>query len=214
MLTLENTISYAARGVNPERLNAILENAGQSVLDVGCGNGAYVLKLANQYETFGVDLQHFETWNAMPHLFSISDASELQFQDNSFDTVLSFETLEHLSEPSKALREYYRICRKNLILTVPNCDITPGMHQSLMIYYHWIDRTHVNFFNMHTLIESVKAAGFKVTKHYYINQISLLPFLTEAFDFSGILGKIMQKFLLKKQQYNYYLTCLIVAEKQ
>ena len=158
MLTLKNSISYAARGVNTERLNAILENAGQSVLDVGCGNGAYVLKLADRYNILGVDMQRFETWNAMPHLFSVSDASELQFKDNSFDTVLSFETLEHLTEPKKALREYYRICRKNLILTVPNCDITSGMRQSLMAYYHWVDRTHVNFFDMDTIIEEIGRA--------------------------------------------------------
>ena len=213
MLTLNDTISYAIRGINTERLNAVLENAGLSVLDVGCGNGAYVLKLADRYKMFGVDIQHFETWNTMPHLFSISDASELKFQDNSFDTVLSFETLEHLAEPKKALKEYYRICRKNLILTVPNCDVTLGMRQSLMIYYHWVDRTHVNFFDMETITEAVKEAGFKVAKYYYINQISLVPLLTEAFDLSGLLGKVIRKLLLKRQQHSYYITCLVVAEK-
>ncbi|MDZ4876142.1 MAG: 2-methoxy-6-polyprenyl-1,4-benzoquinol methylase, mitochondrial [Chroococcidiopsis cubana SAG 39.79] len=213
MLTLKNSISYAVRGVNTERLNAILENAGQSVLDVGCGNGTYVLKLADRYNILGVDIQHFETWNAMPHLFSVSDASELKFKDSSFDTVLSFETLEHLPEPKEALREYYRICRKNLILTVPNCDITSGMRQSLMTYYHWVDRTHVNFFDMDTITEAVKEAGFKVVKHYYINQLSLLPLLTEAFNLSGLLGKLVQKILLKRQQRKYYITCLVVAEK-
>jgi len=214
MLTLNDTISYAIRGINTERLNAVLENAGQSVLDVGCGNGAYVLKLADQYKIFGVDIQRFESWNAIPHLFSISDASRLQFEDNSFDTILSFETLEHLSEPRNALREYYRICRKNLILTVPNCDITPGMRQSLMLYYHWIDRTHVNFFNMETITEAVKEAGFKIIKYYYINQISLMPFIAEAFDLSGLLGKVIRKILLNRQQHSYYITCLVVAEKQ
>lgn len=213
MLTLNDTISYATRGINVERLNAVLENAGQSVMDVGCGNGAYVLKLADQYKIFGVDMQRFESWNVMPDLFSISDASELQFKDNSFDTVLSFETLEHLPEPKKALKEYYRICRKNLILTVPNCDITSGMRQSLMTYYHWIDRTHINFFDMSSITEVVKEAGFKITKSYYINQISLLPLVTEAFNLSGLIGKSLQKILLKRQRHKYYITCLVIAEK-
>jgi len=205
-------ISYEARGINPERLRAILEHAGRSILDVGCGSGAYVLKLADRYEIFGVDVQHYETWNQMPHLFAASEASELNFDDNSFDTILLFETLEHLPNPGRALEEYYRVCRKNLILSVPNCEITLGMRQSHMIYYHWIDRTHVNFFSMETITRTVQEAGFKVSKNYYINEISLMPLLTEAFNIPRSLTTVIIRWFLRRQR-NYSITCLIVGDK-
>jgi ubiquinone/menaquinone biosynthesis C-methylase UbiE len=214
MLLESRVNSYSARGINLERLEAILENAGHSILDVGCGSGAYVIKLAKDYDIRGVDIQKYEPWEAMPNLFSISDAAELDWKDNSVDTILSFETLEHLQFPEKALREYYRVCRKNIILTVPDCDLTPGMSQSQLIHNHWIDRTHVQFFNMESIIDMIKGVGFKIKKSYYINQISLSPFITEAFELSSIPGRLIRKLLLKRQKHRYYLTCLVVAEKE
>jgi ubiquinone/menaquinone biosynthesis C-methylase UbiE len=134
---------YSGRGLNPSRLEAIIRFAGQSILDVGCGSGAYVLQLADRYDIKGIDYQEFDTWKEKPNLFSISDATNLNLPDNSVDTILSFECLEHLPDPELALKEYYRVARNNVILTVPNCEITLGMRQSLMLYYHWIDRTHI-----------------------------------------------------------------------
>lgn len=215
MLTVQELHKdYATRGINQERLNAILEFAGHSILDVGCGSGAYVLKLADKYQIFGVDYQSFPTWDTMPHLFSISDAAELAGKDdNSTDTVLSFETLEHLQDPGKALREYYRVCRKNVILTVPNCNVTDGMLSSELIYKPWIDRTHVQFFTLESIATLVEEVGFHVIKKTYINEISLTPFLSEAFDFSGLLGQLTRRFLFARKRKSYYITCLLVAEK-
>lgn len=205
--------SYIARGINKERFEAILKFAGNSILDVGCGNGAYVLNLAEKYQITGVDYQKFPSWDEKPQLFSISDAAELNLENNSVDTILSFETLEHLQNPEKALREYYRVCRKNIILTVPNCQITPGMENSKIIYYHWIDKTHVNFFNMEQIKSMVNDVGFNVTNSYYINQINLHAFITEAFDNSGFIRRRIHKAFMKSQRHQYYLTTLIVAEK-
>lgn len=205
--------SYRVRGVNQSRLEAILNFAGNSIVDVGCGSGAYVLKLADNYNIRGIDYQSFEAWQERPELFSISDAACLELPQQSVDTVLCFETLEHLPDPEVALREYYRVARKNLILTVPNCEITPGMRQSLMTYYHWVDRTHINFFTMDTISQLVKDAGFLISKSYYINQISWTPLFSEVFDLSGMTGRLIRKLLSLREQRQYYITCLLVADK-
>ncbi|MEQ8752499.1 MAG: methyltransferase domain-containing protein [Coleofasciculus sp. G1-WW12-02] len=149
----------------------------------------------------------------MPNLFSVSEADNLNWEDNSVETILSFETLEHLQNPKKALQEYYRVCQKNIILTVPNCEITAGMDKSKLIYSHWQDRTHVQFFNMSTIINMVQSVGFKVVKKDYINQIYLDHLIREAFNLSGLIGKSIRKLLSMKQKRHYYLTCLIVAQK-
>lgn len=208
--------SYLKRGINQERLSAILRFAGDSILDVGCGNGSYVLELAKQknIEIKGVDYQYFSTWDLNPNLFSISQATQLGLEDNSVDTILSFETLEHLQSPETALKEFYRVCRKNIIITVPNCQLSSGMKHSKLLYYHWIDRTHANFFDLDNIRKLVEDSGFQVYNSYYINQINLIPFISEAFNFEGVFGRFLLKVLTNRQHRKYYLTCLVVAEKK
>src|SRR4051794_34276534 len=109
-------VSYGARGVNPERLQAIRDHAGRSVLDVGCGSGAYVLELADQYDIHGVDIREFEPWNLRPERFSVHDVCSLPHSPSSTETVVCFEVLEHVPDPGKVIGDLYRICSKNLIL--------------------------------------------------------------------------------------------------
>lgn len=39
------------------------------------------------------------------------DAADLQFEDDSFDFVFSYDAFEHISDPAAALREALRVCR-------------------------------------------------------------------------------------------------------
>lgn len=204
---------YSVRGLNRERLAAIEQHAGQDVLDVGCGSGAYVLHLADRYRIRGMDYRQFDSWKQRPDLFEVSDAQHLRLPDASVDTILSFETLEHLPEPDRALREYFRVCRKNLILTVPNCTLTPGMRGSGVIYNHWIDRTHVNFWDLDGMSKQVSEAGFVVRHRQYINHINLGPVAMEALGFKGKVARYGAAIFRRIQRQKYPMTCLIVAAK-
>lgn len=208
--------TYLQRNINLQRFQAILENAGQSILDVGCGNGAYVLKINKElpkYKIHGLDYQWFQTWEERPEIFTIGDAKDLPYPDNSYDTITLFEVLEHLSEPEKALTEYFRVARKNIILTVPNCEYSDGMKKSLLTFYHYTDNTHVNFFTLKSVSDIITKAGFRVSKAFYINTLPLWPLLEEAFAFEGIAGRIIKKYLLMKSKRQYHITSLIVATK-
>lgn len=206
---------YETRQLNPTRLNAIRKFGGKKVLDVGCGNGSYVFALKDEREVQGLDYRLYEEWSQSPELFRVGSAESLEgYEDSSVDTIVSFETLEHLKDPLKALREYYRVCSRNLIVTVPNCSVTPGIKKSNLLYSHWSDRSHVNFFTLETLAQLLMEAGFGVGHAEYINQIDVRPFLLEAFRLKGYVGKVASKLLRLLPAERYYITCLAIGEKR
>ena len=204
---------YSGRPLAPDRLSAIEEFAGPSVLDVGCGNGAYVLRYADRFAIRGVDYQRFDSWNRRPELFSLGDAGKLDQPDSSVDTILSFETLEHLPDPRTALVEYLRVCRRNVILTVPNCALTPGMRASGIIYNHWVDRTHLNFWDLESISALVREVGFAVKVARPINQISMGSVVAESLGLGGFLARTFARGFRVIARPRYHMTTLVVCEK-
>lgn len=205
--------AYELRGINPNRLLAVQQHAGQEIVDVGCGSGAYVLHFANERRIHGVDHVAYPTWEQRPELFSVSPADNLPFRDASTDTILAFEVLEHLPDPGRALREYYRVARKNVIVTVPNCTITEGLRRSNLLYSHWSDRTHVHFFDLDSVSQLVSSSGFAITEKKLINRISLVPLLAEAFGTKFLLRGRIRRALEMLMSRQYFITCLVIGQK-
>lgn len=205
--------AYEHRAVNPARMSAVRAHAGRAVLDVGCGSAAYVLALMDEYSIVGIDHQAFPSWSSGPGRFAVIDADHLDgLRSDSVDTVLLFEVLEHLRYPEEVLRQARRICRKNVIVTVPNTDLSAGMRESRLIYFHWIDRTHVQFFNQTSLRELAERAGLRVDSIERINPISLAPFIIEAFALKR-LSQFARRVISRAQQVQYEMTLLAVLSK-
>lgn len=102
--------------------------SNQKFLDVGCELGYFVRKLAGRgLEARGIDLSPTKIGKARRIAeklgvvcdFSVMDAENLQFEDNSFDWVLCSETLEHVPNDQAAIREIVRVSKENIIITVP-----------------------------------------------------------------------------------------------
>jgi len=91
---------------------------GKKVLDVGCGTGVFLARVAKTYgvDCTGVDISRksiaaAKQWK-LPRLhFQVADAVQLPFKDGSFDYVLSFDSLEHIQDQSKALSEMVRVLK-------------------------------------------------------------------------------------------------------
>ena len=130
--------TWSARGVNPERLAAIKKVLGASFLDVGCGNGCYVLKLADEIDAQGIDIDEYSSWSMQPERFQVADAADLPFQDGRFDTVACFEVIEHVPDPVKVLKELARVARRYVIVSVPNCEVPDSLRKG--DYKHYLTR--------------------------------------------------------------------------
>ena len=102
----------------------IIENAPPKsrVLDVGCGVGQVSNYLAEKgFEATGIDISPLFVKEARKNgkaKFISADTTKLPFEDESFDAVISAETLEHIPEPEKALSEMARVLKKKGIIAL------------------------------------------------------------------------------------------------
>lgn len=98
-------------------------HAGLRVLDCGCGPGSITLGIAQQISpgaAIGVDFAESQVLRAKQAAaergvanasFVAASCYALPFEDSSFDCVFSHALLEHLVEPSRALKEFYRVLK-------------------------------------------------------------------------------------------------------
>ena len=96
-----------------------------SFLDVGCGTGrgvAELLKRRPEARVMGVEpvpeLRAVAIGKGIPaNLIAEGDATQLSFEDGSFDCVCAFGILHHIRQPRAALREMVRVARKAVFIS-------------------------------------------------------------------------------------------------
>jgi len=101
--------------------------AGRTVLDAACGAGygSAILAEAGATRVVGVDLDPAAVAGRAPGRnveYVVGDVRKLPLEDDAFDVVVSFETIEHIQEGDAALREFHRVLRPGgvLLLSSPN----------------------------------------------------------------------------------------------
>jgi len=118
----------------------------KTVLDVacGCGYGSSYLARADARVIGGDNSRaaidaadHHYKKDGNPE-FVLLDAGQFPFRDEAFDTVVSFETLEHISQYEEFLSECKRVLKARgvFICSTPNKGAAPsGREQSLNVYH-------------------------------------------------------------------------------
>lgn len=126
--------------LNKDCLDKIKSNIlGTTVLEVGCGRGFLSKALSNLYQTTATDIiidQNLAADN--PNIrFITAKMESLPFRNNSYDTVISTHTLEHVLDIFSGISELRRVVRKRLIIVVP-CQrpykYTPDLHLHFFPY--------------------------------------------------------------------------------
>jgi len=105
-----------------------------NILDIACGIGwgSYLLAQNSKNKVYGIDISQNAIDVAKTNFskdnleYNIYNGAKLPFNNNTFDLIVSFETLEHVENPISFLDELHRVSKGNcmLLLSTPNSACT------------------------------------------------------------------------------------------
>ena len=138
----------------------------KKVLDIGCGAAGKTLYYASlgAKEVIGLDVvPHYQEEaeqlakekNLQDRFkFVLGDGAALPMADNTFDTIIMNDAMEHVDNPEAVLEECYRVLKPNgkLYINFPPYHHPYGAHLSDAMGLPWI---HL-FFKEETLLETYK----------------------------------------------------------
>jgi len=106
----------------------------KKVIDIACGSGygSFILAKAGAEKVIGADVDAKAVDNANKKYknnnikFVVDDAENIKQDDNAFDILVSFETIEHLQNPNKFLSEAKRVVKQDglAIISTPNKKVS------------------------------------------------------------------------------------------
>lgn len=95
---------------------------GDTVLDVGCGNGTIAALIHKQKpgsKVIGIDV-HPRPSCGIP--CTLYDGKTIPFPDRHFDSVILVDVLHHTDDPRAVLAECSRVARKHILIKDHYCD--------------------------------------------------------------------------------------------
>jgi ubiquinone/menaquinone biosynthesis C-methylase UbiE len=150
---------------------------GKKVLDIACGEGYGSNLLAEDAEfVAGVDIESTVISKAQSKYkrknlnFVQGRVEKIPFEENSFDIVVSFETLEHTDQHDQMLSEVRRVLKQNGILVISTPDKL----------YYTDDRNYKNPFHIKELY---KNEFISLISKYFKNTV----FLEQSYTCSSVI---------------------------
>lgn len=134
------------------------------ILDIGCGFGEFALAFFDEPADVGIDinaedLKVAEKTKKYKKLV-LGDARKMPFKDNTFGSVMSISTFEHITDSIKLVKEAYRVLKPGGILAItletdevdPNTFYRPtlkkiGLGKITDVFTYWYN----TMYNRHTL---------------------------------------------------------------
>ncbi|MCX8093316.1 MAG: class I SAM-dependent methyltransferase [Candidatus Goldbacteria bacterium] len=163
---------------------------GDSLLDCGCGNGEDVRIYLKYFKRIhGLDIEQSPDWKLYTNesiTFSIGDTQKLNFENESFDTVLEKDMLHHVPSPSDALKEMIRVAKKKIIV------IEANRYNPLLYINMTLLKNHQHFTQKY-FKKLIEETGLKYEFHFFSARCCPFngKFFNDLYDsFHNLLEKI------------------------
>jgi len=155
---------------------------GQHILEIGCGRGDFSCWLARELNErahlVAADFSATAVGKGREYALSqglnldwqVMDIQNIALADSSFDLIFSCETIEHVPDPARALRELARVLKPGgtLFLTTPNYMNAMGLYRGYMrlkgTRFTETGQPINNFVMLPRTLGWVRAAGLRVLR--------------------------------------------------
>ena len=128
----EKTISVLSNRLFLEAMKEVISYAKGELLDVGCGESPFYPLFSQR--TNGYVKTDVLTSSGKPDLYS--EIGALPFKDNSFDTILCTQVLEHVFDPFWAISEMERLLRSRGVIII-GTPLIYWIHEAPIDYYRY-----------------------------------------------------------------------------
>jgi len=154
---------------------ASFTDCGKRLLDVGCGDGSFILRVKDQFEeVFGLDISPIAVELCRKNGIKASQINlneqTIPYPDGFFDTIVSLEVIEHVFNPLSFLKEIHRALRPGgtLIISTPNIRKLQRIVSIIMGHFPGtsydpvgFDGGHLHYFTSKDLSNLLMECGFK-----------------------------------------------------
>lgn len=167
------------------------------ILDIGCGFGEFAIAFADEPIDMGIDTSARDLYTASKTKkyknLTLADARDLPFSEDTYGSVFSISTLEHIENSDKVLKELYRVLKPGgtLFLTLETDEVDGATFYRPLLKNSglpWLSdlatKGYNSVFHRQTLlpktdwIKKIEKAGFKIEK----SQDIISTKVTKMFD--------------------------------
>ena len=190
MAPLPLALEAHAERLRTEFVRTLLALSPRNVLDVGCGEGAVLARLAARgIEAVGVEENEGACARARTRGLDVRSHSGavLGLEDDSIDWVSLRHVLHHMKDPAAAAREAWRVARFGVLMAEPHLDSTLSGHvrmQELEDVLRALDRTSGRFHGPNLTADELLALldGTPLSVEQWTH-VPLAPLDVPEFDF-------------------------------
>jgi len=214
--------------VNPDLLE-IIPLTARRVLELGCGEGALAAAYRSRnpkahYTAVEVHRPSAQTAAAQVDRLLSADFESMDDAEvmggARFDAIIMGDVLEHMSDPDRVLTRLRNLLTDDgyLAISVPNVAHWTALFH--LINGRWpsldsglFDRTHLRFFTLQSLTETLGRTGFRMAKgrprQFLLDQAMAETWIPPLADLAEKMGVNRQEFLRRSSTLQY----VVLAQK-
>jgi ubiquinone/menaquinone biosynthesis C-methylase UbiE len=174
-------------------LELVAPNAGERMLDVGCGTGDYLQIFRGKWcSVTGIDcsaeMLEASRKKIGDHVeLHLGKAEDLPFSDDEFDIVTVINALETAANPQKAIAEAIRVCRGRIFIGFLNKYSFVGSKQRIKEIFGFPLAEKIRFFG----IKEIKRMVENLIGEQAVNWGSVIYFPAFIYDISTELEELV-----------------------
>ena len=206
-----NNYTAKIQGFTATDYDLLNKTAKGVVLDVGCGLGGHLARLNTASLRVGIDpgLSGLKRGKKRfpENIFICANAYRLPFLNDTFDTVICIDVIEHVDQPLELLKEIKRVLKQNglLFLQTPNYPV-----KRIYDFWHWVRKSRKNFRDDPTHITKLNTLSLKNHVQKSDLEVQLLKARNLPFQLSV---PFKRSFLYKKLALSFAQKIILIARK-